>query len=138
MKALRIACAVPLFVVGIDDVLRHRKNHVIVRAHRFLGVHDDIPAMRRVPAHFDEFVRRERSWLVQQSIGHTHLAGIVKWGEARKQIDSLWCQIIAELRISGELLGENPGIPLRAPRMLAGFRIPDLGERQQRLNHQSL
>ena len=46
--------------------------------------------------------------LVQQPIGHADLADVVERREARQQFDALGRQIVAELGMRGELLGERP------------------------------
>ena len=76
--------------------------------------------------------------LFNSAIGHADLADVVQRREAREQVDPIRRQILAVVRVSGELLRDNPGVGLRPSRMAAGFGVPHFGEREQPLDHQTL
>ena len=76
--------------------------------------------------------------LVEDVIGHADLADVVERREAREQVDSIGCEEVAEPGFRRQLLREHARVGLRPARVLARLRVPDFGERQQRLHHQAL
>ncbi len=55
---------------------------------------------------------------------------------AASELDPLGRQLPAIRRVLAQLFREEPRVLLRTPRMPAGFGVPHLDERQQRLDHE--
>ena len=75
--------------------------------------------------------------LFSTRVGHADLADVVERRQGRRGArcvrasGSRW-----KSGCGASCLREHPRVLLRAPRVLAGLDVPDLGERQQRLHHQ--
>ena len=92
-----------------------------------------------MPAHLGGLLRRQRPGLVEHAVRDADLADVVQRREARQQIDALAASGSRGTRgASTAASGEQARVLLRAPRVTAGLGIADLGQRQQRLHHQTL
>ena len=88
--------------------------------------------------HLQVLFRRELAGLVQQVVGHAHLADVVQRRKARQEIDALRGQVVAKRRMLRQLLGEQAAVLLNPPRMPAGIGVAHFGQRQERAHHQPL
>ena len=61
-------------------------------------------------SHLRHFVGRQRGRLVQDVIRNADLADVVQRGEAGEQIDPFRREIVAVVRVGGQLLRQNPRV----------------------------
>ena len=127
-----------LLVMGIDDLLRQRQDHVVADARLVFGLLDDRASVLRVPPHLGALVFGEVARLVQDVIRDADLADVVQRGQARQQVHPFGRQVAGVVGIARELFGQDAGVAFGARRVLAGLEIADARERQQRLHHQPL
>ena len=72
-----------------------------------------VAAERGMFAHFGELIVGERARLVEDVIGNSHLANVVKRRQAREQFDPFAREIGVEVGVHAELLREQAGVLLR-------------------------
>jgi len=75
---------------------------------------------------------------VEHRIRNADLADVVQRRERREQIDSLRCQVGRVVPVPRQLLRQDACVLLRPPRVLTGLGVLDLGQREQRLDHEPL
>ena len=118
---------------------RSRQRHVVAHADFRSVVEDDIAAVDGMLPHLER-ARPSVSapGLFSRLSGTPTLPMSCSGASVGEQLDSLGRQVAAEIGMRRELAARGPRVLLRPPRMPAGFGVPDLDEREQRLDHQSL
>jgi hypothetical protein len=98
-QSLRVAGAIPAFVMRVHDLLRHLECLIVTHPDALLRLQNDIAPEHGMLPHLRQLVRRQRAWFIEHLIANPHLADIVNRRERREQVDALAGEIWPELRV---------------------------------------